>query len=157
MGEPRKMRRGEKEITDAAELEEVLGSVRTLVVGFSGEEAPYLVPLSFGWDGRCLYIHSGPSGRKMELLGKDPRVGFAASEEPVIVPGEASCSFSVRSRSVVGQGTIRIVSGESERLRGLDAIMRHYTSQAPSYDPAALAKTVVLAIDVREMRGKRTG
>jgi nitroimidazol reductase NimA-like FMN-containing flavoprotein (pyridoxamine 5'-phosphate oxidase superfamily) len=151
------MRRREKEILDPAELAQVFDAARTLVLGIADEGAPYLVPLFFGPAGDSLYVHSGPAGTKMELLARSPRVSFAAVEEPVVLPGDASCRFTARSRSVVGYGTLRIVTDEAERTRGLDAIVRHYTPQPPTYDPGALARTVVLAIDIETVRGKRTG
>ncbi len=151
------MRRAEKEITNPAELEEVLHSARTLVLGIEDEGAPYLVPLFFGPAGDRLYVHSGPAGTKMALLARRPRVSFTAAEEAVILPGKTSCDFTARSRSVVGYGTARVVTEESERVLGLDAIMRHYSPQPTSFDPAVTAKTVVLAIDIEELRGRRTG
>ncbi len=151
------MRREGKEITEPAELQDVLRSARTLVLGIADEGAPYLVPLFFGCAGDRLYVHSGPAGTKMTLLARDPRVSFAAAEEAVILPGATSCRFTARSRSVVGYGTARVVTDESERVLGLEAIMRHYSPQPASFDPVAMAKTVVLAIDIEELRGRRTG
>ncbi len=151
------MRRSERRIEDPAEVSEVLEKARTLVLGIADEEAPYLVPLCYGHEADRLYIHSGPGGTKMELLARSPMVSFAAVEEPVIRGGPASCSFSARSRSVVGYGRARVVTDPEERVRGLDAIMRHYAPPPYSYDPGKLEKTVVLAIDIRAMQGKRTG
>lgn len=151
------MRRAEKEITGAAGLREAFLAARTLILAINGEEAPYLVPLSFGLEGECIYVHSSPAGRKMDLLSRFPRVSFAAVEEPVILEGEAACGFTARARSVVGRGTARLVTDEKERIRGLDAIMRHYSGRPPVYAPGVLARTVVIAIQIDGLRGKRTG
>jgi uncharacterized protein len=151
------MRRSEKEITDPAELDEVLQAARTLVLGICGAAEPYLVPLSYGWAGRTIYLHCAPAGRKLELLAANPRVSFAAVEEPVIVSAAEACGWSARARSVVGTGTVRRVEDEAERTRGLAAVMRHYSPGEWSLSPAVLARTVVLALDVDAMTGKRTG
>jgi nitroimidazol reductase NimA-like FMN-containing flavoprotein (pyridoxamine 5'-phosphate oxidase superfamily) len=58
---------------------------------------------------------------------------------------------------VVGTGVARVVSDPAEKLRGLEAIMRHYGEGRPVYRPETLARTCVIAIAVQSMRGKRLG
>ncbi len=36
---------------------------------------PYVVPLSYGYDGEAIYAHSGP-GRKLRLMRAQPLVSF---------------------------------------------------------------------------------
>jgi nitroimidazol reductase NimA-like FMN-containing flavoprotein (pyridoxamine 5'-phosphate oxidase superfamily) len=156
-GATRDMRKAAREISGQAELAEVLERSRHLFLAIHDDPAPYILPLFYGFTEGRIYIHCAAEGTKLQLIAKNPRVSFGAAEEPRIVAGESACGFSGRSRSVIGQGTARVVSDERERVRGLDAIMRHYGVQAPSYRPDSLARTCVLAIDIQGMRGKKIG
>jgi nitroimidazol reductase NimA-like FMN-containing flavoprotein (pyridoxamine 5'-phosphate oxidase superfamily) len=151
------MRRPKREISDPAELEEVFQSARYLFLGMNDDPAPYLVPLFYGLEKGTLYIHCAMEGRKLDLIERDPRVGFALSVEPRITKGEAACDFSAVSRSIVGRGTARVVGDDAERARALASIMRHYGSENREYRPDSLTRTCILAVDVEELRGKRIG
>jgi nitroimidazol reductase NimA-like FMN-containing flavoprotein (pyridoxamine 5'-phosphate oxidase superfamily) len=151
------MRRPAAEISDAGGIEEVLGSAVYLFLGIKDDPAPYLVPLFYGYVPGRLYIHCAQAGAKLELIGKDPNVGFGLAEEPRIVPADTACGFSAKARSVIGDGVARIVSDPEERILGLNAIMSHYDAQNPAYKPDSLARTCVLAVDIISMRAKRVG
>ena len=55
----KKMRRGDREITDFAEILEVLKKADTIRLGLNGAPYPYVVPLSFGFE--ALYGGAGGS------------------------------------------------------------------------------------------------
>lgn len=155
------MRRAEREITDTALLDTILVEARILFLGLHDEPAPYVLPVCFGHDTGTLYVHSAMAGTKIDLIAAHPIVGFSASTDLVVKPGTAACDYSSQARSVIGTGRARIVTDEAERVRGLDAIMRHYASgpaaETPVYKPGPLARTCVIAIRIDSLRGKRTG
>jgi uncharacterized protein len=151
------MRRKDKEIADRAGIEAVLSRARVLCLAMLDEPAPYVIPVSFGFENGTLYVHGAPRGAKIDLLAAHPRVGFTAWADETLVTGEAACDFGVRASSVVGTGTARVLSDHGEKLRGLNAIMRHHGVTDPVYRPEALARTAVIAITVDQMRGKRVG
>ncbi len=141
-----------------AQAEEILDKARYLVLGIGDEPAPHVVPLFYGQEQGRLYFHCARRGTKLDLLRARPRVSFVAAEEPEIRPGESACRFSARCRSVMGRGVARIVSDDAERIRGLDAIMRHYAASTdPRYSPDDLARTLVVCIDVEEIHARRIG
>jgi nitroimidazol reductase NimA-like FMN-containing flavoprotein (pyridoxamine 5'-phosphate oxidase superfamily) len=77
------------------------------------------------------------------------------------VAGSAACDWGVSAKSVAGTGTARIVTDPAERLRGLDAIMRHAGARPGprgfAYRPATLARTAVLAVRIDSMTARRVG
>jgi hypothetical protein len=158
----RPLRRAEREITDPGELDAVLREARVLYLAFHDEPAPYVVPVCFGNEDGVLYVHSAREGTKVDLLRANPLVGFSASTDMEVVSAGTPCAFSCRARSVAGTARARIVEEEPERLRGLGAIMRHYTPGGagalpdPAYKPGSLSRTSVLALHIRTMRGKNT-
>ena len=160
-GQQRGMRRSEREITDPALLNTILQEATILFLAFNDSPAPYVVPVCFAHEQGILYVHSAREGTKIELLGKDPHVGFSASTELTVVSGETACDFTSRARSVAGTGRARIVESDAERTHGLDLIMRHYArgpaAESPVYRGRSLARTAIIAVDIVSLRGKQTG
>jgi uncharacterized protein len=152
------MRRQEKEVTDRVSLEEILRSSPVLCLALRDRLAPYVVPVCFGHEGDTLYIHSALAGTKIDLLRADPIVGFCACSPVTVASGKTACSSTASGSSVVGTGRARIVTDEADRLRGLDAIMRHYgeqDSRSPVYRPESLSRTCVIAVHIDTLHGKR--
>jgi uncharacterized protein len=158
------MRRAEREVTDPAALDRILQGSLVVFLALRDEPAPYVLPVCFGYEDGVLYIHSARVGTKIDLISRDPMVGFSAHTEMQVITGSAPCSFSARAESVVGTGMAEVLTGEADRKHGLDLIMRHYGGRSPDDIPASapyhlgsLARTCVIAVRVRTLRGKRTG
>ena len=87
--------------------------------------APYVVPLSFGYEVRdgkvVLYFHGAKEGRKHEMIAKNPRVcmegdlfhGYKDNGR-----GGVTCDYE----SFIGYGDCMLVSGE-EAEKGIDLLM----------------------------------
>ena len=82
------MRRKERERTDRAFMEQVLKDADTLWLSLNTEGAPYVIPVNHALHEGVLYIHCANEGLKLDLIRRDPRVGFAAATD-VIVEDEA--------------------------------------------------------------------
>ena len=152
---PRPMRKSAKEITDRAELEEVLARADVLYLALHDEPAPYVIPLTFAYAEGALWFHCAREGTKLDLIRRDPRAGFSAVADAHIVPGTEACGFSSTGRSVVGRGTARICTDPAERRCGLDALMHRHGVAHPVYRPDSFERTCVVRIAVEELRGKR--
>jgi nitroimidazol reductase NimA-like FMN-containing flavoprotein (pyridoxamine 5'-phosphate oxidase superfamily) len=157
----RGMRRFEREIEDPALLEQVFQKASVLFLAFNDSLAPYVLPVCFAHEKGTLYVHSAREGTKIELLKKDPLVGFSTSTEMTVISGPSACDFTSKASSISGRGRARIVESEAERSHALDLIMLHYGSgpaaQAPTYRPGSLIRTLIIAIDIIFLRGKKTG
>jgi nitroimidazol reductase NimA-like FMN-containing flavoprotein (pyridoxamine 5'-phosphate oxidase superfamily) len=164
MGSPepaRGMRRAESEITSRASLDSILRKARVLFLALRDGEAPYVVPLCFGYETDTLYVHSALSGTKIDLIRAHPAVGFSACTDVILIPGAAACDFGLSAQSVAGTGKARILANGTEGARGLDLIMRHYAegeaAEAPVYRPGSLSRTCVIAIHIESLRGRQLG
>ena len=158
------MRRAERELVDPVALDRILQASRMVFLALRDEPAPYVLPVCFGYEEGVLYVHSARAGTKIDLISRDPMVGFSASTEMLVIPGDAPCRFTSRAESVVGTGRAEILVEEADRRHGLDLIMRHCAGDsprggaaAPQYEPGSLARTCVIAVRIHTMRGKRTG
>ena len=122
------------------------------------DDEPYLVTVSYGLvadNGYTLYLHSAGAGKKTDMIRRNPRVCFTVDGRHYVEPGDEPCRWTVRYESIVGYGTIRIVTDETERRVGLDAIMRQHGAEPPfNYANAALDQAVVLRLEVDELTGK---
>ena len=154
-GAARPMRNFKKEITDRAELEEILAKAEVLFLALHDEPAPYVLPLNFAYADGVIWFHCAREGTKLDLIRRDPRVGFSAVTDAGVVAGAAACDFAATGCSVVGRGTARIATDPAERRRGLDALMSRFGMERPEYRSDSLERACVIRVAVEGLRGKR--
>jgi len=150
------MRRGEREIRDEAGIQEILEQGHVCRLGLFDGQYPYVVPMNYGYRKGCLYVHSAPEGRKIDILKKNNRVCIEVDVDCRIVRGDAPCRWAAKYRSVIGFGRARIVDDESGKKAGLDAIMAHYGGQEGLYDDQSLQRTCVIEVAIERMTGKQS-
>ena len=151
------MRKADREITNFEEILEVLSRCDTIRLGISDAGAPYIVPLSFGYevlDGKiAVYFHGAKAGRKAELLKSLPRVCVEADlchGFPANAYGGYTCDYE----SVIGYGVVEMLSGE-EAEKGLRLLMVHCGFPALGCPENAMAVTAVNRVILDELSGKR--
>jgi len=155
------MRRADREITGRDELSAIVEKGDVCRIALNTGRAPYIIPLNYGyeWNGSLsLYFHCAAAGRKLDLLARDGNAGFEIDIGHVLVTDSVCCGWGMNYQSVSGWGELSVVSDSAERVRAMDLIMRHYGFEGPTgYDPAILARTCLLRLDVAELTGKRKG
>jgi nitroimidazol reductase NimA-like FMN-containing flavoprotein (pyridoxamine 5'-phosphate oxidase superfamily) len=151
------MRRHEREISDRGAIEGLLHQGSVIYLAMCDGDIPYVIPLSYGYDGEALYIHCGLEGRKLDVLRRNPRVCFVVDPERELTTGEVSCGWSFRYRSVVGEGTVAFVESAAAKVAGLDVLMRQHGGAGGDYTAEALAQTLVLRVDITSLTGKQSG
>ncbi|MDR1464975.1 MAG: pyridoxamine 5'-phosphate oxidase family protein [Oscillospiraceae bacterium] len=150
------MRRSDREVADFREILDILRRADTIHLGLRGEEYPYVVPLSFGFevaDGKIvIYFHGAQEGLKHELLAANSAVCVEASlfHGYREVPGSVTAEYE----AVIGFGQAGRVTG-SEAARGLDLLLEHCGYAGFAYDLAALEMTAVYKITLTRWSGKR--
>jgi hypothetical protein len=153
------LRRADKEIKDPKEVEAVLREAEVGRLGTCVDGRPYVVPLSFAYcDGRILF-HGAAEGKKMREIARNPRVCFEV-DVAELLPAENPCNFNFRYRSVIANGTARVIEDEVERFEGLRLIVEKY---APGMGDKITWATVdrfknmaVVEIKIDEMVGKKS-
>ena len=149
------MRRSDKEITDRSEISDILARASICHLGLNDGGECYVVPVNYGYDGGCLYVHSAREGRKIDILKADNRVSFTVYADFHMQESNKACSFSMKYKSVMGRGLAYLVDDPADKVRGLDIIMRHYSENEFSYDPARVDKTVIIRIEIQNLTGKK--
>jgi len=151
------MRRTDKEITERKLIDAVIHKSLVCRIAICDGEMPYLIPLSFGYDGKSIYLHSAKEGRKIGMLKRNPRVCFEFTTDCAVVPTAKVCSFTMRYKSVIGFGKACFIEDSEEKIAALRIIISHYTDQTVALTGNDLEKITVLRIDIEELTGKQSG
>ena len=155
------MRRTEDEITSREEILDILKKATICRLALHDEEYPYIVPLNFGIEEKedlYLYFHCARKGKKLDLIRRNNKACFEVEADTEMVPGNKPCSWSMKFRSVIGEGSLEIIEDEPGIRHGLDVLMEHYTGKGEyPYDESVLKKTFVLRLKVHRLTAKSHG
>ncbi len=151
------MRKARQEIKDPTILEEILAGAILCRVAMMDGDLPYIIPFNYGYTEGVLYIHSAPEGKKIKLLRKDSRVCFEVEDSMEITKGDQACNWSTRYRSVVGYGTVEILSDDESKQQGLEVIMaQHGAPDLIEFNQKNLDRMVILKLTITSMTGKQS-
>ena len=150
------MRRGEREITSREEIDEIIRSCKVCRLGLWDGQEPYIVPLCFGYDGKLLYFHGAPEGRKIDILRENPRVCFEFDAVDGILESDEGCRCGVRYKSVIGYGKAVIVDGTFAKRESLRVLMAQYSDKVFSFPDDAIERTCIIRVDIEQLTGKKS-
>lgn len=151
------MRKANQEITDPKTMEIIPKKAAIVRLAMIDNGMPYLLPFNFGYNQNCIYIHSAPAGKKLDILHQNPQVCFEVEDETATVEGDIACRWSMMYRSVIGYGKVEIVTGFDEKQRALDIIMQQHGAPASmEFDPKEVEFIVVLKLKIDSMTGKQS-
>ncbi len=151
------MRRSEREITAAREIESILESEGVGRLGLSLNDRPYVVPVNFGYQDGVIYIHSAAEGQKIDMIKKNPRVCFEVDSDHHLIPAAKACDFGTGYRSVIAFGQASVVTDPAGKKEGLDVIMAQHGGPPGPYRDKSLQRVVIIRITVESMTGKKAG
>jgi hypothetical protein len=151
------MRRSDKEIVDLDAIHAVVRGCQVCRLGLAVDGEPYVVPISFGFDGEAVYFHTASTGKKIEMIETNQRVcvQFERNVELVTDPDDA-CSWTFAFESVIGFGRVTELAGETEKIRGLNRIMQHYSGRDWPFTTEAVGSTRVWRVELDVLTGKRS-
>jgi nitroimidazol reductase NimA-like FMN-containing flavoprotein (pyridoxamine 5'-phosphate oxidase superfamily) len=151
------MRRTDREISDRAEIDAIIRGCQVCHLACTRNNEPYVVPLSFGYDGEAVYFHTATAGQKIDYLTANGRVclGFERNVELVVSDSEA-CRFTFSYESVIAHGEAVELLNAKQKEGGLNQIMLQYSDREWSFDPAVLGRTRVWRVPIDRVTGKRS-
>ena len=136
-------------------IEAIISEASVCRLGLIDGDVPYIVPLNFGYRDNTLFFHTSPKSRKLDLIRKNPRVGFEMDILEDFLPAAKPCDWSVRYQSVIGFGKASIVEEPEAKRAALTAIMDQYTQGPYEFPEKILTITAVIRVDIESMTGKR--
>ncbi len=149
------MQRQERAITEVAAIDAVIRSCQVCRLGLSRDNQPYVVPLSFGYDGECIYLHTAFAGRKIEFWEANPEVCVEFDNDVKLVTHEAiACKWTTDYRSVICYGRISEICEYQAKRDALNQIMKQYSGKSWEYQDGQLDHVRIWGIAIRERYGK---
>jgi nitroimidazol reductase NimA-like FMN-containing flavoprotein (pyridoxamine 5'-phosphate oxidase superfamily) len=152
------MRRAEREITDRGQIDQILKTNTVCHLAMVDDGLPYVVPMTYAYDGRNLYFHSAKEGRKIDVLRRDGRVCFAVHEDFVPAAPDQVCRKATRYRSVVGMGIATLLDAQEDKKAVLDLLMEQvYGPGSWDYVPEQVANLLIIKVRIDSLTGKSSG
>jgi len=151
------MRRRDKEITDRELLDAIINQAEICHLACSWNNQPYVVPLSFGYDGQSVYLHTAPSGQKNEILKSNPQVclGFESGVKLLADPDQA-CHWSFIFSSVIATGNAEEITLSTQKEAALNQIMLHYSGRSWDFPKDRLSNTILWQVELITVTGKKS-
>lgn len=159
----RNMRLKKREIKNPEILRDIIESCDVVRLGMTDSDGMFIVPVNFGYtmeicDGTprlTLYIHGAKEGRKAEAIAGHPSIAIEMDCMDGIITGDYTCSYSCAYRSIMGTGTIKELTEDSEKDYALSRIMEHMAPEAKiEFRADMLDRTGVYRIDIEYFTGK---
>ena len=151
------MRRADKEIIHLDTILKIVRDCEVCRLGLAVDSEPYVVPVSFGFDGESVYFHTAKEGKKIAMMTANPRVCVQFERNVELVTNdEDACSWTFNFESVIGFGTVTELITDEAKIRGLNRIMRHYSGRDWSFEGPHMNATRVWRVDLESLTGKRS-
>jgi nitroimidazol reductase NimA-like FMN-containing flavoprotein (pyridoxamine 5'-phosphate oxidase superfamily) len=151
------MRRKDKEIQRKDLLDQVIAKAQVCRLGLCKNNTPYIVPLSFGYDGTSIYFHTATEGMKLDYIAANNRVCFEFEHEVRVVPDEnEACKWSFSFYSVIGFGTVEEIVEPPLKVYALNQIMQHYSGKEWHFDEHLVKKVRLWSISIAQITGKQS-
>ena len=153
-----RMRRKEKRITDIHEIEAIIQQAEICRLGLAVDNTPYVVPVNYGYEDGCLYIHCAKEGRKLDMIRQNPMVCFEMDSDVQITGRDkTACSWGTTYRSVIGYGNAILIDNWEQKRKALDIIMKHYSNERSfEYGKNAVENVTIIKIEITSISGKKS-
>ncbi|MBR2048575.1 MAG: pyridoxamine 5'-phosphate oxidase family protein [Oscillospiraceae bacterium] len=152
------MTKRELQITDQAQIREILDKAKVLHLGLAVNNEPYVVPMNYGYileDGKLtLYLHSAVQGKKLDMIRQNPRVFFELETDLQPFEGQVACQYGLAYSSIMGRGEARIVEDLQEKMKAMSVLMDTQTGKEFTFNERLVSIVAVIRIDVAEYTAK---
>lgn len=150
--------RREREVTDPAQIREILDKSMIAHIGMVDGDEPYVVPMNYGYtmeDGKLtIYLHGARWGRKLDVIRANPKVFFCAHCDVVPFEGDIACRYGTAYASIMGSGTAEILEDPAQKAVGLSVLMKTQTGKDFTFDDKMVSIVSVIKIDIDEFTAK---
>jgi len=146
-------------IENKEEIYTVIKACKTCYLAMADNNMPYVLPMNFALDGDNVILHSAQTGRMWETLQKNQSVciNWTLGEELAWQNVKVGCSYRVKSKSVVVEGTVEFVDDYDEKDRLLKVFMSQYSDLEFKFNGPAVRNVGVLKVHVDNITAKEFG
>ena len=152
------MRREDKKMESREQIDEIIKSSEVCRIAYAHEGIPYITPVSFGYDGQSLFVHTAEEGRKIDFLRKNNYICFEFEKDVRTIADEkVACKWTAAFKSVIGYGRMIAIANLEEKEYALNEIMKQYSGKSWEFVPQNFKKVSLWKIEIEELSGKQSG
>ena len=154
------MPKKKRTIFKEAEIESVIKQSVCCFIGMVDENNnPYVLPFNFGYHDKCIYLHSGNTGKKIDILNKNKRVCvvFSIGHDLSWQNPDVACSYIMSYKSVMCHGRVEFIDDFDKKVEALNIIMQQYTGRDFEYSKPAVNNVLTYKVIVDEITAKEFG
>ena len=149
-----------RQLTFKPELESIIAKCEICNLAMVDEDgSPYVLPMNFGYKDDYVYFHCSRTGKKIDILTKNPRVciSFSADHDLKWVNEEVACSWSMRYRSVLAYGNVEFVDDFVQKEEALRVFMKNYSDIDFSFNDPAVKDLHIFRVNIEKLHGRALG
>jgi nitroimidazol reductase NimA-like FMN-containing flavoprotein (pyridoxamine 5'-phosphate oxidase superfamily) len=151
------MRRTEKEIRSREEIDEIIRGSHVCRIALAMDNMPYIVPVSFGYDGESIYLHTAREGKKINYIKNNNNICFEFEKNVKLFRNpDKACKWTFSYESVIGFGKIYELESSGQKEIGLNKVMFQYSGKEWVFGEDKLNNIRVWKIEITSMTGKRS-
>ncbi|MBN1226933.1 MAG: pyridoxamine 5'-phosphate oxidase family protein [Deltaproteobacteria bacterium] len=151
------MRRKEKELLDKESIKAIIKECSVCRLGLSVNDNPYIVPVSFGFDGLSIYFHTAIEGKKIEYIQANNKVCFEFEHKVQLAPDQKDpCKWTFSFQTVIGYGKIHELTEKDQKINGLSHIMAQYSKRKWVFNEEILKMIRLWKISIENMTAKQS-
>jgi nitroimidazol reductase NimA-like FMN-containing flavoprotein (pyridoxamine 5'-phosphate oxidase superfamily) len=141
-------------------VENIISQADICYVGMVDEQnAPYVIPMNFGYKDGVIYLHSGPTGHSIDILKVNNHVciTFSIDHELVFQHPQVACSYRMKAKSVICRGKVCFIENLDDKRDALNIIMSHYSDKTFEYSEPAVKNVKIWEIPIDSISAKEYG
>lgn len=153
MGEFRKMRRFNQELSEKLCVSILKEEPRGILAVNGDNDYPYAFPMNYLYDEGKIYFHCGKEGYKLDALKRSDKVSFCVCDKGFIKDGE----WALNIQSVIVFGRIRFIDEPEETISHVRKLALKYypTEEAVEEEIRKVgSKVQILELTIEYMTGK---
>ena len=146
-------------IENREEIEQIIKVCKTCFVAMSENDSPYVLPMNFAIYGDSVILHSAQRGRMWETLKKNPKVciNWTLGEELAWQNASVGCSYRVKSKSVLVEGTAEFIDDYNEKYDCLLKIMEQYSDRDFKFNEPSVVNVGIIKVKIEKISAKDFG
>ena len=149
------MRKKDKAVANRKTIDGIIQGAEICHLSCCLNDQPYLIPISFGYDGQAIFIHTALAGKKITIFEQNPRVCLSfVSQAALLSNQDLACNWSFDYSSVIAEGEISEITDPELKTSALNHIMSHYSGREWEIPNKALASIRAWKIVLENPMGK---
>jgi uncharacterized protein len=151
------MRRTDKEIGSREEIDAIIRGSHVCRIALAMDNMPYVIPVSFGYDGDSIFLHTAKEGKKINYIKNNNNICFEFERNVKLFKDtKNACKWTFFYESVIGFGKIHELESLEQREVGLNRIMSQYSGKKRVFGEDPLKNIRVWKIEITSITGKRS-